>query len=90
MPPRKRKATEDPYISCGYPYASGAAAAAPGSSNNPIELDSPPKAKRQRKAKDPDALAPEKRGAIFKKVCPKNIIERVERVMGQRCDTLSA
>ncbi|RPD66345.1 hypothetical protein L226DRAFT_550337 [Lentinus tigrinus ALCF2SS1-7] len=86
MPPRKRKATEDPYTTCGYPYLSGTTygTATAGSSVNPIALDSPPKAKRQRKAKDPDAPVPEKRGAIHKKQCPKNIIERVERVMAQR------
>lgn len=52
---------------------------------NPIHLDSPPKPKRQRKAKDLDAPAPEKRGAVFKKKCPQNILDRVERVMSQRC-----
>lgn len=87
MPPRKRKATDDAYTSCGYPYPSGTASygTAAGSSTNPLVIDSPPKPKRQRKAKDPDAPAPEKRGAIFKKKCPQNIIERVERVMQQRC-----
>lgn len=85
MPPRKRKATEDA-TSCGDPYPSGTSYGTPGSSTNPLVLDSSPKPKRQRKAKDPDAPAPEKRGAIFKKMCPKNIIERVQRVMGQRCD----
>ncbi|RDX56548.1 hypothetical protein OH76DRAFT_395626 [Lentinus brumalis] len=83
MPPRKRKATEDA-TSCGDPYPSGTSYGTPGSSTNPLVLDSSPKPKRQRKAKDPDAPAPEKRGAIFKKMCPKNIIERVQRVMGQR------
>ncbi|EMD38028.1 hypothetical protein CERSUDRAFT_134570 [Gelatoporia subvermispora B] len=33
---------------------------------------------------DPDALAPEKRGAVFKKKCPKNILERLDRVISQR------
>ena len=60
----------------------------PGSSSNPILLDSPPAkapaAKRQRKAKDPDAPVPEKRGAVLKKKCPKNIEERLERVLTQR------
>lgn len=63
----------------------------PGSSSNPISLDSPPPktpaAKRQKKQKGPDAPIPEKRGAIFKKKCPKNILERVERVMSQRYAT---
>jgi hypothetical protein len=31
-----------------------------------------------------DAPLPEKRGAIFKKACPKNILDRVARVMSQR------
>jgi len=44
-----------------------------------------PPAKKQRKKKvDPDAPIPEKRGAIFKKACPKNILDRVDRVMSQR------
>ncbi|KAI0664601.1 hypothetical protein C8Q70DRAFT_1987 [Cubamyces menziesii] len=94
MPPRKRKAVEDPYLDSGIPAASSgygyAAKYTPvaGSSNNPIVLDSPPAkkpaAKRQRKTKDPNAPVPEKRGAIFKKACPQNIIERVRRVMEQR------
>ena len=62
--------------------------APPGSSSNPIPLDSPPaKApakKRQRKAKDPDAPVPEKRLAIMKRKCPQNILERLERVQTQR------
>ena len=51
-----------------------------------VALDTPP-AKRQRKGKkvkDVDVPATEKRGAIFKKKCPQNILERVERVMSQR------
>ena len=60
----------------------------PGTSYNPIALDSPPpKApakKRQRKVKDPDAPAPEKRLAIMKKKCPANIKERLARVAEQR------
>ncbi|KAH9064114.1 hypothetical protein EDB87DRAFT_1374111 [Lactarius vividus] len=46
---------------------------------------SPSKAKRLRK--DPqssDVSLPEKRSAIFKKSCPKNILDRVARVMSQR------
>ncbi len=49
-----------------------------------------PPAKRGRggrkKAADagPPAPKPEKRGAIFKKKCPQNILDRVERVMTQR------
>ncbi|KAI0673012.1 hypothetical protein C8Q78DRAFT_969499 [Trametes maxima] len=90
MPPRKRKAVDDPYTDYAFatPGASGSGrAGGAGSSSNPIILDTPPKkpaAKRQRKAKDPNVPVPEKRGAIFKKACPQNIIERVHRVMGQR------
>lgn len=44
------------------------------------------KPKKTRKDSDFEAPpAPEKRGAIFKKRCPKNIIERAERVISQRC-----
>ncbi|KAI0332129.1 hypothetical protein GY45DRAFT_1247526 [Cubamyces sp. BRFM 1775] len=93
MPPRKRKAAEDPDLDSVTPAAASSSYVAryppvAGSSSNPILLDSPPAkkpaAKRQRKAKDPDAPVPEKRGAIFKKTCPQNIIERVRRVMEQR------
>jgi hypothetical protein len=51
-----------------------------------------PKRKRQRKTKDVDldAPVPEKRNAIFKKKCPQNILERVERVISQRYAFLSA
>ncbi|THH05732.1 hypothetical protein EW145_g4583 [Phellinidium pouzarii] len=43
-----------------------------------------PKAKRAKKSKDADASVPEKRGAIYKKSCPKNILERLDRVISQR------
>ncbi|KAI0074204.1 hypothetical protein K474DRAFT_1601907 [Panus rudis PR-1116 ss-1] len=43
----------------------------------------PPPAKRSRK-KNPDAPAAEKRGAITRKKCPKNIQERADRVFSQR------
>ncbi|KAI0748338.1 hypothetical protein C8Q80DRAFT_1270759 [Daedaleopsis nitida] len=84
MPPRKRKAPADDFCCVSsYPRPAAVAAArfaaAAGSSDNPV---SPPQAKRQRK--DPNAPVPEKRGAMFKKACPKNIIDRVERVMSQR------
>ena len=46
---------------------------------------SPSKAKRLRKnPQKSDVPPPEKRGAMFKKACPKNILERVARVMSQR------
>ena len=45
----------------------------------------PSKTPKSRKKKlDPDAPTPEKRGAVFKKTCPKNILDRVDRVMSQR------
>ena len=77
--------------SSSYAHKSGT-----GSSKNPIILDSPPlpssslpatkppPAKRQRKRKDPNAPEEEKRGAIFKKKAPQNILDRVYRVMEQR------
>ncbi|KAJ6533770.1 hypothetical protein DFH09DRAFT_1043726 [Mycena vulgaris] len=45
---------------------------------------SAPAKKGRRKAGDPPAPPPEKRGGIFKKKCPQNILDRVERVMSQR------
>ncbi|KAH9946354.1 uncharacterized protein BXZ73DRAFT_95853 [Epithele typhae] len=92
MPP-KRKATDDYYAvptptttprgraNASTSHSAGAGA---GTARDPIPVDTPPKAKRARSTKDSSAPAPEKRGAIFKKACPKNIIERVERVMSQR------
>ena len=87
----KRKAVEDSY---GYGPAAGRSKVAGSSSTSQaiIYIDTTPSpppakqppAKRQRKQKDPDANQPEKRGAIFKKACPKNILDRVDRVMGQR------
>lgn len=41
-------------------------------------------AKRGRKKKDPNEPVPEKRQAMFKKHCPQNIQERLERVRTQR------
>ncbi|KAL5490068.1 hypothetical protein ACEPAI_4901 [Sanghuangporus weigelae] len=43
-----------------------------------------PKRARKTKTKDPNAATPEKRAAIFKKKCPQNIVERLERVISQR------
>lgn len=67
-------------------------AAVAGSSSNPILLDSPPAPspkKRRRGAKDPDAPVPEKRGAIMKKKCPQNILDRLERVRDQRSERVA-
>lgn len=61
--------------------------AMPSSSSRVLDtppVAKPPPIKRQRKMKDADAPAPEKRGAIFKKKCPKNILERLDRVASQR------
>ncbi|KAJ7494832.1 hypothetical protein B0H11DRAFT_2003546 [Mycena galericulata] len=44
----------------------------------------PPAKKTRKKASDATAAPPEKRGAVFKKKCPQNILDRVERVMTQR------
>lgn len=44
----------------------------------------PPPAKRQRNKKDPNEPASEKRLAMFKKKCPKSILERLDRVIAQR------
>ncbi|KAF8236732.1 hypothetical protein L208DRAFT_1390229 [Tricholoma matsutake] len=47
-------------------------------------MPSEPPLKKLRKKTDPNAPQPEKRAAIFKKKCPQNILDRVERVMTQR------
>lgn len=39
---------------------------------------------QSRNKRDANAPKPEKRGAIFKKKCPQNILERVDRVISQR------
>ncbi|KAF7976507.1 hypothetical protein HWV62_6313 [Athelia sp. TMB] len=58
---------------------------APAQVHEPQASQPPAKKKKKGKGKsDPDAPVPEKRGAIFKKACPKNIMERVDRVMSQR------
>ncbi|KAI0307910.1 hypothetical protein B0F90DRAFT_1813275 [Multifurca ochricompacta] len=40
--------------------------------------------KRRKTSQNSDASLPERRGAVFKKSCPKNTLERVARVMSQR------
>ncbi|GLB41179.1 putative RING finger domain protein [Lyophyllum shimeji] len=50
----------------------------------PSQPPPPPTPSRSRKKADPDQPPPEKRGAVFKKKCPQNILDRVERVMSQR------
>lgn len=62
------------------------------SSNSASEQDDSyagmPKLKRTKKSKGKDSASdrpvPEKRAARFKSACPKNILERVERVVSQR------
>ncbi|KAJ8594642.1 hypothetical protein M405DRAFT_470179 [Rhizopogon salebrosus TDB-379] len=50
-----------------------------------VQAAVPPSAKKQRKKrKDPNEPPSEKRGAMFKKKCPQNILDRVDRVMSQR------
>lgn len=69
-----------------HPYSYPAKPAPPVSHGRATNLDAPPPAKKQRKKKaDPNAPVPEKRGAMFKKACPKNVLDRVDRVMSQRC-----
>ena len=91
--PKRKAATYDgdldllPTLASSSAYA-GYGYGAPGTSRNPITLDSPPPKvpakKRQRKAKDSDSPVPEKRLAIMKKKCPANIKERLARVTEQR------
>jgi len=65
-----------------YHYASGV----PGKLSSQTAPSSPAKKARKGKGKHVDSVEePEKRGAIMKKKCPKNILERVDRVMSQRC-----
>ncbi|KAJ7732333.1 hypothetical protein DFH07DRAFT_906092 [Mycena maculata] len=64
-------------------FASSSQTAA-GPDLSPAAL-SPPTKKPRRNAKASETQTPpEKRGAIFKKKCPGNIMDRVERVMSQR------
>ncbi|KAK0448525.1 hypothetical protein EV421DRAFT_1782786 [Armillaria borealis] len=64
------------------------AAATPGIKMAPSAAPTPPKAlaKAKAKAKTPrePKPKPEKRGAIFKKKCPQNILDRLDRVIEQR------
>ncbi|CCM05137.1 uncharacterized protein FIBRA_07345 [Fibroporia radiculosa] len=92
----KRKALEDDYESWMLPHpaparsrsytsaASSYTPAQPVSASSRAVGHQQPQEKRQRNQKDPDTPASEKRGAIFKKKCPKNILERLDRVISQR------
>jgi len=61
----------------------------PSQQKTPRQAQSPsraplPRSKKSARKEDPDATALEKRGARLRKACPKNILERVERVKAQR------
>ena len=72
-----------------HPFSYPAKAAPPVLQNPATNSAAQPPAKKQRRKKaDPDAPIPEKRGAIFKKACPKNILDRVDRVMSQRYEQM--
>jgi hypothetical protein len=94
---RQRKTKADPDVSAvpfkgpsmavydPHPFSYPAMPAPPTTQNRAADIPAQPPAKRQRKKKaDPDAPVPEKRGAMFKRACPKNILDRVDRVMSQR------
>ena len=89
QPPRAQQTAPHPvpYIASPdlHPYSYPAKPGPSMPQNQATSSAAPPPAKKQRKKKaDPNAPVPEKRGAIFKKECPKNILERVDRVMAQR------
>jgi hypothetical protein len=86
MPKRKLAPGEDVIDFTG-PNSGSVGTSGPSQQHAP--QTSPPRAKRLRKDphKDPQSSGvslPEKRGAIFKKSCPKNILDRVARVKSQR------
>ena len=91
MPKRKLAPGEDVIDLTGPSWHSSgldsAGTSGPSKQHAPQTL--PPRAKRLRwdPCKDPqspDATLPEERGAMFKKSCPKNILDRVARVKSQR------
>lgn len=91
MPKRKLAPGED-VIELTGPSWHGANSGSAGTSG-PLQQQgpqtSPSRAKRLRKVPHKDSQSsdvplPEKRGAIFKKSCPKNILDRVARVKSQR------
>jgi hypothetical protein len=74
-----------PYSSYNYSYPYSQPTNSHAQSQSPYQEALPPPVKKQRKKKkDPNEPAPEKRGAMFKKKCPQNILDRVDRVMSQR------
>ncbi|KAJ6523832.1 hypothetical protein B0H19DRAFT_1200947 [Mycena capillaripes] len=82
MPPTKkpRQAAVTPKTIPTYPSSTQVAS----SSQNSLPTQPSPGKKTRKKAAEQAALPPEKRGAMFKKKCPQNILDRVERVMTQR------
>lgn len=73
-----------PYSSYNYSYPYPQSTHPHVEPQPPAQEALPPPVKKQRKKKDPNEPAPEKRGAMFKKKCPQNILDRVDRVMSQR------
>ncbi|KAG1855127.1 hypothetical protein C8R48DRAFT_720864 [Suillus tomentosus] len=73
-----------PYSSYNYSYPYPQSTHSHVEPQPPAQEALPPPVKKQRKKKDPNEPAPEKRGAMFKKKCPQNILDRVDRVMSQR------
>ena len=61
-------------------------ASGPSSQPQPPQARTRTTSKSKRLRRDPQSpdATPEKRGAIFKKACPKNTLDRVARVMSQR------
>ena len=85
MPKRKRElAPGEGVIDYGANSDSVAGTSSPSQQHAP--QTSLPRTKRVRKDLHKDTLSavPEKRGAILKKSCPKNILDRVARVKSQR------
>ncbi|KAJ6611934.1 hypothetical protein B0H10DRAFT_1808509 [Mycena sp. CBHHK59/15] len=92
---RKRDGGFEPWRPVGsppLPFPPKAADPAPTASTSKVPShhvvdqgeESPPAKKQRQRKEDPPASSPEKRGAIYKKKCPQNILDRVERVMTQR------
>ncbi|KAG5644408.1 hypothetical protein DXG03_008575 [Asterophora parasitica] len=74
---------EVPSVKSAIPTASHVSANPPAGFADELPQPGPsqaPKAARSRKKADAGAPKPEKRGAIFKRSCPRNILDRVERV----------
>lgn len=74
-----------PYSSYNYNYPYPQPSQSQAQPQAQGQLAPPPPAKKQRKKKtDANEPPPEKRGAMFKKKCPQNILDRVDRVMSKR------